>query len=70
MSAFCSLKSLMRIFSKIWTLDEQFFDLFFGIVCGLKNKPILTGYQLQEIDSIFNMGVFNKIKLACKRRHD
>ena len=58
------------IFSKIWTLDEQHFDLFFGIACGLKNKLILTGYPLQEIGSIFNMGFFNKIKIACKRRHD
>ena len=35
---FCRLKSLWRIFSKIWTLDEQHFDLFFGIACGLKTS--------------------------------
>ena len=58
------------IFSKIWTLDEQHFDLLFDIACGLKNKLILTGHPLQEIDSIYIMGVFDKIKLTCKRRRE
>ena len=67
---FGRLKTLWRIFSKVWTLDEQYFDLFFDIACGLTNMHILAGHPLQEIDSIFNMGVLNKIKLACKKRQD
>ena len=66
---FGRLKTLWRIFSKVWTLDEQYFDIF-DIASGLTNMHVLAGNPLQEIDSIFNMGVLNKIKLACKRRHD
>ena len=67
---FGRLKTLWRIFSKVWTLDEQYFDLFFDIACGLTNMHIVAGHPLQEVDSLFNMGVLNKIKLACKRRQE
>ena len=67
---FGRLKTLWRIFSKVWTLDEQDFDLFFDTACGLTNVHIVAGHPLQEVDSLFNMGVLNKIKLACKRRQE
>ena len=67
---FGRLKTLWRIFSKVWTLDEHYFDVFFDIACGLTNLHILTNHPLQERDSLFNMGVLNKIKLEYRRRQE
>ena len=66
---FGRLKSLCSIFSTTWTLDEDEFDLFFDIACGLTNVHILR-HPLREVDSVFDRGVLNLIKAQQKKRID
>ena len=64
---FGRLKRIWSIFSRMWTLDEEVFDIFFDIACGLTNVHILR-HPLREVDAVFDMGVLNLIKEQQKQR--
>ena len=64
---FGRLKALWRIFARTWTMDEEYFDLFFDIACGFTNIHILA-HPLREADSIFNQGVLFRIKFEWMKK--
>ena len=64
---FGRLKRLWSIFSHMWTLGEEVFDVFFDIACGFTNVHILR-HPLREVDAVFNKGTLNMIKKQQKER--
>ena len=64
---FGRLKNLWRIFSRTWTFDEEQFDLFFNVACGLTNIHILAN-PLREEDLNFNRGILKIIKVKWNKK--